>query len=256
MPYAKVNGTQLYYEAHGQGAPLVLAHGGASNHISWFQQVVGFRDYYTVVTYDQRGFGFSEENGDFSVSAVDDLKELLDHLGYQTVALMGQSLGGAVVAGFASRYPERVRALVLSSTPAGLVETGRRAPAADEPQPPYQEMVKGMIGQDEFSTRSPAMHFLTTELIEINSRVSAQRLNGTFYGRNDIAPIAAAGFPVLLINGDDDPRGTTGHMEKIAAQLPNSKLVIVPGGGHLVYLENPAPYNRQILDFLLEHYGQ
>lgn len=256
MPYAKVNGTQLYYEAHGQGAPLILAHGGASNHISWFHQVVGFRDHYTVVTYDQRGFGFSEENGDFSVSAVDDLKELLDHLGHQTVALMGQSLGGAVVAGFASRYPERVRALVLSSTPAGLVETGRRAPAADEPQPPYQEMVKGMIGQDEFSIRNPAMHFLTTELIEINSRVSAQRLNGTFYGRNDIAPIAAAGFPVLLVNGDDDPRGTTGHMEKIAAQLPNSKLVIVPGGGHLVYLENPASYNRQILDFLLEHYGQ
>lgn len=255
MPFAKINGTELFYEVHGQGSPLVLAHGGASNHISWFRQVVEFREHYSVVTYDQRGFGFSEENGDFSVSAVDDLRALLDHLGYERVALMGQSLGGAVVAGFASRYPERVHALVLSSTPAGLIDTGRRAPAADE-QPPYAEMVKGMIGQDDFKTRSPEMHLLTTELIGVNARVSAQRLNGTFYSRNDIAPIVAVGMPVLLINGDDDPRGTTGHMEKIAAQIPGSRLVIVPGGGHLVYLENPGPYNRHILDFLAAHSGQ
>ncbi len=255
MPFAKINGTELYYESHGQGSPLVLAHGGASNHISWFRQVVVLRAHHTVVTYDQRGFGFSEENGDYGVSAVDDLRELVDHLGYRKVALLGQSLGGAVVAGFASRYPERVSALVLSSTPAGLVDTGRRAPAADEPQPPYAEMVKGMIGQDDFPTRSPEMHFLTTELIGVNSRVSAKRLNGTFYSRNDIAPIIAARIPVLLINGEDDPRGTTGHMEKIAAQIPGSRLVIVPGGGHLVYLENPDPYNRHVLEFLAGHSG-
>ena len=74
MPFAKINGTELYYEVHGQGSPLVLAHGGASNHISWYRQVVGFRGQHTVVTYDQRGFGFSEENGDYSVSAVDGCK--------------------------------------------------------------------------------------------------------------------------------------------------------------------------------------
>lgn len=255
MPFAKVNGTELYYETHGQGSPLILAHGGASNHISWYRQVVGFRGQHTVVTYDQRGFGFSQENGDYSVSAVEDLRALVDHLKYDKVSLLGQSLGGAVVAGFASRYPERVQALVLSSTPAGLVETGRRAPAEGEPQPPYAEMVKGMIGQDGFSVRSPELHFLVTQLIGINSHVASKRLNATFYGRSDIQPIIDARIPVLLINGDDDPRGTTGHMQKIEAQIPDSKLVIVPGGGHLVYLENPEPYNRHVLDFLATHSG-
>jgi 3-oxoadipate enol-lactonase len=256
MPFAKINGTQLYYEVHGQGTPVVLAHGGASNHISWYRQVVALRDHYTVVTYDQRGFGFTEENGDYEASAFDDLRGLLDHLGYQKVALLGQSLGGVVVAGFTSRNPERVRALVLSSTPAGLVDTGRRAPVAGQPQPPYAEMVKGMIGQDDFAKRSPEIHFLVEQLIGMNSRVSSQRLNGTFYAHNEIAPIVDAGIPVLLINGDDDPRGTTGHMEKIGAQIPGSKLVIVPGGGHLVYLENADPYNREVLDFLAAHPGE
>ena len=255
MPFAKVNGTQLYYEVHGQGAPVVLVHGGASNHISWYRQVVALRDHYTVITYDQRGFGFSEENGDYEASAVEDLRGLLDHLGYQKVALLGQSLGGAVVAGFTSRYPERVRALVLSSTPAGLVDTGRTAPPADQPQPPYAELVKSMIGQDDFAKRSPEIHFLVEQLIGINTRVSARRLNGTFYARNEIAPIIDAGVPVLLLNGDDDPRGTTGHMEKIRSQIPGARLVIVPGGGHLVYIENSDPYNREVLEFLAAHPG-
>jgi 3-oxoadipate enol-lactonase len=253
MPHAKINGTELYYEVHGSGAPVVLAHGGASNHISWYRQVVGLRDHHTVVTYDQRGFGFTEENGDFEANAFDDLKELVDHLGFEKTALLGQSLGGVVVAGFASRHPERVSALVLSSTPAGLVDTGRRAPDPDAPQPSYGELAKGMVGQDEFVRRSPEIHFLTEEIIGMNYRVLPQRLNGTFHARNDITPIIDARIPVLLINGEDDPRGTTGHMEKIRDQVPGSRLVIVPGGGHLVYLENPEPYNACVLEFLAEH---
>jgi pimeloyl-ACP methyl ester carboxylesterase len=255
MPYTKINGTELYYEVHGSGAPVVLAHGGASNHISWYHQVVALREHYTVVTYDQRGFGFTEENGDFEASAFDDLGGLLDHLGFESAALMGQSLGGVVVAGFTSRHPERVNALVLSSTPAGLVDTGRRAPDPGAPQPSYAELSKGMISQDDFHKRSPGVHFLVEEICGMNTRVVPQRLNGTFYSRSDIAPIAEAQIPVLLINGDDDPRGTTGHMEKIRDQIPGSRLVIVPGGGHLVYLENPEPYNARVLEFLAEHLG-
>ncbi len=255
MPYAKINGTELYYEVHGSGAPVVLAHGGASNHISWYRQVVGLRDRYTVVTYDQRGFGFTEENGDFAATAFDDLLGLFDHLGFEQAALLGQSLGGVVVAGFTSRHPERVRALVLSSTPAGLVDTGRKAPDPDAPQPSYTELARGMVSQDEFAKRSPEVHFLTEEIIGMNTRVVPRRLNGTFHARNDIAPIVEAGIPVLLINGEDDPRGTTGHMEKIRDQIPGSRLVIVPGGGHLVYLENPEPYNAHVLEFLAEHLG-
>lgn len=255
MPHAKINGTELYYEVHGSGAPVVLAHGGASNHISWYRQVVALREHYMVVTYDQRGFGFTEENGDFEASAFDDLLGLLDHLGFEQAALLGQSLGGVVVAGLTSRHPERVRALVLSSTPAGLVDTGRKAPDPNQPQPPYAELAKGMVSQDEFAKRSPEAHFLTEEIILMNTRVLPQRLNGTFYARSDIKPISDAGIPVLLINGEDDPRGTTGHMEKIRDQIPGSRLVIVPGGGHLVYMENPEPYNARVLEFLAEHLG-
>lgn len=255
MSFATINGSRLYYEVHGSGFPVVLAHGGASNHISWYQQVVALRDRYSVVTYDQRGFGFSEENGDLEASAVEDLRGLVDHLGHETVGLLGQSLGGAVVAGFTSRYPERVKALVLSSTPGGLVDNGRRPPSQDEPLPSYVEMATMMVSQDDFKIRHPALHFLVEEICQMNSRVDVRRLNATFYGHNEIGPIAEAKIPLLLINGADDPRGTTGVMAKIQEQVPGSTLVTVPGGGHLVYLENPDPYNEQVLAFLSEHLG-
>ena len=116
--------------------------------------------------------------------------------------------------------------------------------------------IDGAIAAGYQNQFGPAIHFLVEQLIGMNTRVSSQRLNGTFYAHNEIAPIVDAGTPVLLINGDDDPRGTTGHMEKIGAQIPGSKLVIVPGGGHLVYLENADPYNREVLDFLAAHPGE
>ncbi len=59
MPYAAVNGIELYYERHGnEGAPaVVFLHGAGGNHISWWQQVPRFIDRYHCVTIDHRGFG-------------------------------------------------------------------------------------------------------------------------------------------------------------------------------------------------------
>ena len=57
MPLADVNGTELYYEVHGSGPPLVLAHGVGGNHGIWWQQLPYLSQWYTVVTFDHRGFG-------------------------------------------------------------------------------------------------------------------------------------------------------------------------------------------------------
>ena len=55
MPFASVNGIELYYETHGTGPALVLAHGGGGSHLSWWQQVPALSKMYQVVT-----FGSSE----------------------------------------------------------------------------------------------------------------------------------------------------------------------------------------------------
>src|SRR5690606_7248570 len=121
MPIASINGAEIYYEVHGDGPVVVLAHGGGSNHLTWWKQVYDLMGAYRVVTFDHRGFGHSTTGGGSPAMFADDLKALLDHLGIEKAALLGQSMGGYTVAGFASKCPERVTALILTSGSAGLL---------------------------------------------------------------------------------------------------------------------------------------
>jgi pimeloyl-ACP methyl ester carboxylesterase len=132
MPQAKINGIDLYYETHGQGPAIVFAHGGGGSHMSWWQQVPAFSKSYQCVTFDHRGFGISREmpDGPGAASFVEDLRGLLDHLGIDQAAVVGQSMGGWTVLGFAATYPHRTRALVLCDTTAGLDDPEVRAEQA------------------------------------------------------------------------------------------------------------------------------
>jgi non-heme chloroperoxidase len=87
----------IYYEDHGQGAPVVLIHGWPLSNVMWEYQLddlvsAGFR----VIVYDRRGFGMSsrpDEGYDYDTLA-EDLKALLDELDLQNVTLVGFSMGG------------------------------------------------------------------------------------------------------------------------------------------------------------------
>ena len=122
MPFATLNGIDLYYETHGSGPALVFAHGGGGSHLSWWQQVPAFSPHYTVITFDHRSFGQSRDlpNGPGATAFVQDLKALLDHLKIDKAAVAGQSMGGWTVCGFAAAYPERTSALVLCDTTGGV----------------------------------------------------------------------------------------------------------------------------------------
>src|SRR5918911_2482383 len=130
MPVLTTSGADLYYESHGSGPAIVFAHGAGGNHLSWFQQVFHFRDRYTCVTFDHRGFGRSldprpvEERPRFD----EDLAALIDHLGLDDVRLVAQSMGGWTCLGYAVTHPERVRALVMADTAGGV--TGPEIDAA------------------------------------------------------------------------------------------------------------------------------
>src|SRR5271156_2946347 len=118
MPFAPVNGVELYYESYGDGPPLVFAHGAGGNHLSWWQQLPVFASRFRCVTFDHRGFGFSRDVPDSPGPRAfgDDLRGLLDHLGIDRANLVSQSMGGWTNAAFAVAHPERVRTLALCDT--------------------------------------------------------------------------------------------------------------------------------------------
>src|ERR1017187_6453415 len=99
----------LYYERLG------------GNHLSWWQQVPYFMRSFECITVDQRGFGLSPDpDGVFNGAHASDLSALLDHLEIDRAVLIGQSMGGWTIVGYALEHPERVAAMVMADTPGGI----------------------------------------------------------------------------------------------------------------------------------------
>ena len=111
----KLSNGSLYYEASGEGSPVVLLHGASLDLHMWDKQTDTLAKRFRVIRYDLRGYGESSPaTGTFS--DVDDLEKLLDHLGHRKASLVGLSQGSGVALNFTLAHPERVDRLVLVSS--------------------------------------------------------------------------------------------------------------------------------------------
>ncbi|MCY1522039.1 putative non-heme bromoperoxidase BpoC [compost metagenome] len=252
MSYARINGTDLFYEVQGEGHPLVMSHGIGSNHLHWWQQVPEFSRRFQVITFDHRGFGLSKDaNGLGPQAFIDDLEGLLDHLDVKKAFLCGQSMGGITVGGYAARHPEKVSALVLSCSGGGFfpVPHSDEFKAAVAKVKNYAEFSTLSIEQDGFPQRHPVLRYLFESMAKLNHDFNMSKLPGLRAHKFDPAQIAEAGIPVQLIGGEDD-NGAKAAMVQIQAAIPGAKLDIIPGAGHLLFFEAASAYNRIVLNFL------
>jgi pimeloyl-ACP methyl ester carboxylesterase len=115
--YAKVNGINLYFEAHGAGRPLILLHGGLGSGEMFGPILPALGERHQVITVDLQGHGRTADIDrpiDLRLMA-DDIAALIDHLGLDKPDLAGYSLGGGVALHTAVQYPAKVRRLVAAS---------------------------------------------------------------------------------------------------------------------------------------------
>src|SRR4029078_1542247 len=126
MPFAAINGIELYYESHGEGPALVFAHGAGGNHLSWWQQIPVFSKRFRCITFDHRAFGRSVDGaGDDKKGrrgSHDALRALLALLEIDEVRIVAQSMGGRTAVGFSLLNPGRCKALVLAGTTSGALD--------------------------------------------------------------------------------------------------------------------------------------
>lgn len=122
MPYINNNGIQIYFEVEGQGPPIVLAHGGGGNISYWrsYGYVDQLIDDYTVILFDARGHGKSDKP--YAVEAyesekmVADTVSILDALKIDVTHFWGYSMGGYTGFSMASRYPERLKSIIIGGS--------------------------------------------------------------------------------------------------------------------------------------------
>ena len=268
MPTAAVNGVHLYYEEHGKGFPLVLAHGAGGNHLSWWQQVPAFSREYRCITFDHRGWGLSVDGQDAGPAAfIDDLRGLLDDLDVEKTFLVGQSMGGLTCLGFTLACPDRVRGLVMANTFAGMrrevwlaTDDGLREQVRSIWDRRRADGVKRALGR-EFVRRHKDRAFLYKQIRMLNEQgpnhlateSQVLRLRALERAPDTGATreaLAALRVPVLFIGGEHDEVMPVALMEVAHGLIPGSRMAVVPGAGHSVYFEEPGTFNRLVLDFL------
>jgi pimeloyl-ACP methyl ester carboxylesterase len=256
----KVDGAELYYEAEGTGAPVILIHGWSLNLRMWDRQVPDLRRHYRVIRYDRRGFGKSTGDEDFSKD-VADLGALIDSLHLDKVHLVANSQAGPVALEYAIQHPDKVRTLTLhgSIAPSGFPLTW-----SGSDSPPFQEWLKIPKEQrlDAFR-RSWKSHPLMAIPAGMNrERIRRDELIDAYRGYRLLnpQPPAPSSFnsmdelrqlktPTLVIIGADEIPFLQIVARSLAYYLPNAQLVVVPGGGHMINLVQPTRYNAVLRKF-------
>src|SRR6516164_1042091 len=254
MPLARINGIELYHEVNGEGPTVVLAHGAGGNHLSWWQQVPLLSQHFRCVTFDHRGFGSSRDlaGGPGADAFVEDLRQLLDYLNIERTALVAQSMGGWSSLGFASRYPDRVTALALCDTTAGIdnPEVAREMKSLQATMQGRLTVVLQRAYSTQFPQREPARCFLYQQISSLNVHVPADLLTKLTTMRHRVESLIERRVPTTLLVGEEDVLTPAKTMELMARQIPHARFVRVPGAGHSVYFERPDEFNPILLELL------
>jgi len=241
---ARLNGAELYHEAHGQGEPLLLLHGFTGCAGDW---VHAGRDElareYRLIAPDARGHGRST-NPERSIThrqcALDALA-LLDHLGVARCKAIGMSMGGNTLLHMATMQPERVEAMVVVSAtmyfPAQARALMAASPVEDQPPEAWEAM--------------RARHRLGDE--QIRALWAQQRAFKDSYDDMSFTPPSLSRITArtLIVYGDRDPLYPVEMGVEMYRAIPRAALWVVPEGGHgPIFAEAAGLFARTALDFL------
>lgn len=254
MPTVETNGARIYYEVHGEGPVVVLAHGRGGNAASWWQQVPHFAQNYTVVVFDHRIFGRSACPPEaFDRSLFDsDLLAILDAENIERTAIVCQSMGGWTGLRMSVRHPARVSCLVLSNTPGGL-----NIPSVQEALTrSRQEFAERGVGSaavaPDFPDRNPNAAYLYRQIGSLNINLP-EDLSGRSPG--GVKPTEMEGYatPTLMITSEHDQLFTPELIREVSTHIPGSSVTELPTAGHSPYFETPDVFNATVSEFLAKH---
>ena len=256
------DGTSIYYEIDGEGEPLVLIEGLGYANWMWIKQRQ-LASSVKLIIYDNRGVGLSSKPDrpytmdDFA----NDLEDLLNYLSIDRAFLWGVSMGGMIAMYFAYRSPGRVKGLILGETNFGVKSLPPSKEALEvlmQPPKPSLDRKQALIERMRvaFSRNYFESHRDEIErIVEIRMRFEE---DPKAYN-NQLAAVLSFDFkdklpnitvPTLIITGDEDYVVNPQNSYIMNQLMPNSKLVILKGAGHLAIIERADDYNRLVLNFI------
>ncbi|MEC9369017.1 MAG: alpha/beta hydrolase [Pseudomonadota bacterium] len=261
MPYATNGGVKIWYEETGEGTPIVFLHEFLGNHESWRDQMRHFGRGYRCVTIAARGFPPSDAPEDESAYSQDiftaDALAVIDHLKIGKAHLMGLSMGAYTALQIALKRPKLVLSVVSASGASGgnkatregfEVETRAVAKQLEKlSEMPAEGMASGPTRVHVKRKDHIAWQGNVDDLTKRSPQVAAMTLRQVQVGRAPVysfeKELRAMTTPVLLLVGDEDESCLDVNLY-LKRAMPTAQLVVMPGCGHVLNLEEPALFNQ------------
>jgi pimeloyl-ACP methyl ester carboxylesterase len=251
----------LHVREAGSGLPVVLLHAFPLSSAMWLEQRGSLGERFRVITPDQRGFGGSPlgEDAPSLDRVADDVAALIDTLGVDQVVLGGLSMGGYAAMAFLRQHPGRVRALVLADTKAGAdppeaaanrERIAARLTADDSADVLVEDVLPGLLGPTSVRDR-PMVVGRVKALVEAAPPAAAAWAQRAMAVRPDsLDTLRATGVPALVVWGEEDALASRADVEAMVDALPDGRLAVLPGAGHLTAVEVPEAFDAVVGDFL------
>jgi len=259
VPVVSTGNATVEYDVRGAGPSLVLINGMGFGRWGFFKQVSALSRHFATITFDA-GEGRDPEGLIRGLAA--DVADLLGHLGVGRAHVLGTSLGGFVAQQLALSRPELVARLVLVSTGHGGQGQERMSLGAMGEMfglgtlSPERAARRGLEGAT--SARYRAENPEEFERI-VQKRLADSPSFASYYGqamagwRFDTSGEAGhIGSPTLVIHGAEDRYVPPSNARALAEGIPNAKLRVLEGAGHLVFVERASEVNREVVAFLGE----
>lgn len=250
----------------GSGPLVIFLHGIGGNRSNWREQLPAVAPYFHAVAWDARGYGGSDDyDGPLDFSDFGrDLIRVIDYFGEESAHLVGLSMGGLIAQDFYRRYPEKVLSLVLADTRNSVQrfnnedflkrrETPLRAgltPRDIAPElaptlasPRASSAVIGRLVESLSALRKESYLKTLRAVTLCGERPEFRDLDG-------FVDLKAVSVPTLVICGADDQVTPREASIAMAAAIPNARLHIVDGAGHVSNIEKPDEFNDALLTFL------
>ncbi len=228
MPYIKVNDIQMYYEIRGEGEPLVLIVGLATDISEWEGIIDWLAKKYRVLAFDNRGAGRTDKpDAPYSIDMMaDDTAKLMQALGIEQAYILGVSMGGRIAQAVALRYSERVKKLVLVSTSARSIKSWRRY---------FYGILSGM---PIFRSKYPQPRYAFRRQLQASSDYNGSGKLHTLH------------MPTLIMHGKNDKTVPYTLAEKMHAGIQGSNMLTFEGGHMFFFMKEREQFLDAVAEFL------
>lgn len=243
MEKIHVSGIELAYTRRGSGTALVLLHGYPLDHHIWDVVAPQLERTFDLILPDLRGFGSSTtmETPYTLDDFASDIAGLLDHVGIQTAAIVGHSMGGYVALAFVNRYPQRVRGLGLVSSQTLADSPERKEGRYKTAQAVAEHGVQGVVETmaPKF-TRDKQLQMTVSEVMRRQQPSAYIGALKAMAKRPDAsALLTTLKVPVVVIHGEADELIPVDRAREVKSAISHAVLVELKGVGHLPMLESP-----------------